>query len=132
MQGLCYRATVVIDSSPRWRTELERVRAALGPLDRPFVTVSFAISADLCLSSTRGRPSRVSSDAALRVTHELRAAHGAILVGVGTVLADDPLLTARLAAGPSPRRVVLDSRLRVPVTARLLSASPEPDRKSVV
>ena len=84
------------------------------------------MSEDLCLSSTRGKPSRVSSDATLQVTHELRASHGAILVGVGTVLSDDPVLTTRLAPGPSQRRVVLDSRLRVPVTARVLRSTPEP------
>jgi GTP cyclohydrolase II len=93
------------------------------PLDRPFVTVSFAVSEDLCLSSTRGAPSRVSCDEALRVTHELRTAHEALLVGVGTVLSDDPVLTTRLALGPSPLRVVLDSRLRTPASARVLRST---------
>ena len=116
----------VSDSNPRWRAELERVRAAVGPLARPFVTVSFAMSEDHCLSATKGSPSRVSGDATLQVTHELRTTHGALLVGVGTVISDDPVLTTRLAPGPSPRRVVLDSRLRVPVTARVLGSTAEP------
>jgi GTP cyclohydrolase II len=116
----------VSDSSPRWRAELERLRATAGPFDRPFVTVSFAVSEDLCLSSSRGKPSRVSSDATLQVTHELRAVHDALLVGVGTVLSDDPALTTRLAPGRSPLRVVLDSRLSVPLSARVLRSTSEP------
>jgi riboflavin-specific deaminase-like protein len=61
------------------------------------------------------------------MTHHLRATHDAILIGVGTLLADDPLLTARIPAepnAPSPRPVVLDSRLRTPLTARLLPRRP--------
>lgn len=92
-------------------------------LDRPFVTVAFAVSEDLCLSGTRGAPTRVSCDEAMQVTHELRTTHDALLVGVGTVLSDDPVLTSRLAVGPSPIRVVLDSRLRTPVEARVLRST---------
>lgn len=114
------------DSSPRWRAEFERLKAAVSLRERPFVTVSFAVSADLCLSNLRGAPSRVSSEASLQVTHALRASHEALVVGVGTVLTDDPILTTRMVQGPSPTRVVLDSRLRVPASARLLRSTPEP------
>lgn len=89
------------------------------------MTLSFAVSDDLCLSATRGERTRISGDAALQVTHQLRAAHDALLIGVGTVLTDDPLLTTRLGRGPSPRRVVLDSRLRTPVEAQLLGSTPQ-------
>jgi len=114
----------------RWLSEFERSKESFArrhyrdPLEaRPFVTASFAISRDGCLARTRGTSTRISGPESLRVTHELRARHDALLVGVGTVLADDPALTTRLVDGPSPLRVVLDSRLRVPVTARLLHST---------
>ena len=55
------------------------------------------------------------------MTHALRAAHSAILVGIGAVLADDPALTVRLVAGDSPQPVIVDTHLRTPPDARLLS-----------
>ena len=54
------------------------------------------------------------------MTHGLRASHEAILVGIGTVLADNPRLNVRLVAGPDPQPVVVDSRLRFPPYANLL------------
>jgi 3,4-dihydroxy 2-butanone 4-phosphate synthase/GTP cyclohydrolase II len=87
---------------------------------RPLVTLSYAQSLDGSLTEAPGRPLALSSPEATVFTHQLRAAHGAILVGIGTVLADNPRLTARRASGPHPRPVVLDSRLRFPLDADLL------------
>jgi GTP cyclohydrolase II len=101
-------------------------RHPAGVARRPFVTASFAISADGCLSQTRGSASRISGPESLRMTHQLRAMHDALLVGVGTVLTDDPQLNTRLVSGPSPLRVVLDTTLRVPISARLLCSTPQP------
>lgn len=103
----------------RWE---QAVRAAPARNERPFVTAAFALSQDGCLSRQQGTPTAISDAASLELTHALRAVHDVILVGVGTVLSDDPLLTTRLVPGASPLRVVLDSQLRTPVTARVLFA----------
>jgi GTP cyclohydrolase II len=89
---------------------------------RPFVTLAYAQSIDGSIAAEPGRPTALSGPESLRMTHALRAAHDAILVGIGTVLADDPQLTVRLVDGRSPRPVVVDSRLRLPAHARLLAA----------
>ncbi len=63
----------------------------------------------------------MSGAESMRISHELRAAHDAILVGIGTVLADNPRLTARLVPGNDPRPIVVDSHLRIPLDAGLLA-----------
>jgi riboflavin-specific deaminase-like protein len=92
---------------------------------RPLVTLSYAQTIDGSITLVRGRPTALSGPEATRITHELRAAHDAILVGIGTVLSDDPLLTVRHASGPSPQPVVLDGSLRFPPGARLLRDNPK-------
>ncbi len=87
---------------------------------RPLVTLSYAQSLDGCIALERGHPTAISGPESLRMTHQLRAAQDAVLVGVGTVLADNPRLTVRLAAGADPRPVVLDPGLRIPLDAALL------------
>lgn len=88
--------------------------------DRPFVTLSYAQSLDGSLAARSGARLQLSGPEATALTHRLRAAHDAVLVGIGTVLADDPQLTVRHAPGASPRPVVLDSHLRTPLGAHLL------------
>ncbi len=82
---------------------------------RPLVTLAYAQSLDGSIAAWRGSPLALSGPEALVMTHQLRAAHDAILVGIGTVLADRPRLNVRLAEGTDPRPVVLDSRLRFPM-----------------
>jgi GTP cyclohydrolase II len=93
---------------------------------RPFVTLSYAQSLDGCIAARPGQPLALSGPRSLTLTHKLRAAHDAILVGVGTVLADDPRLNVRLVSGPDPQPVVVDSQLRFPLEAQLLQAPPLP------
>jgi 3,4-dihydroxy 2-butanone 4-phosphate synthase/GTP cyclohydrolase II len=99
--------------------ELHRAVDAGRTPGRPFVTVSYAQSIDGSIASRRRRPLPISGPAAMRMTHGLRALHDGILVGIETILADDPQLTVRLVAGPHPRPVVLDTHLRTPLNARL-------------
>lgn len=92
---------------------------------RPRVTVAYAQTLDGCVAAADGSSRWISGPQSLMRTHQLRAAHDAILVGIGTVLCDDPLLTVRLCAGTNPIRVVLDSQLRLPVTAQLVATAPQ-------
>lgn len=92
---------------------------------RPFVTLTYAQSLDGSISSPSGAPLTISGSDALTFTHRLRAVHDAILVGIGTVVADDPRLTVRRTDGDHPQPVVLDTDLRFPRNASLLS-SPGP------
>ena len=89
---------------------------------RPFVMLKAAISLDGCLAEAPGRRTMLTSAAADRHSHRVRAEMDAIAVGVGTVLVDDPLLTPRGVYRELPfTRVIFDRRLRTPPEARVLS-----------
>lgn len=94
--------------------------------ERPFVTLSYAQSLDGSIAARRGEPLILSGAESMMLTHRLRADHDAILVGIGTLLADDPQLTVRLVEGKNPQPIILDSQLRFPVSARLLQGSTPP------
>lgn len=93
---------------------------------RPWVTLAYAQSLDGSITLERGKPMNLSSREALVLTHRLRSQHDAILVGIGTVLADDPRLNVRLVDGKDPQPVVLDSRLRTPVDSQLVTGDGPP------
>lgn len=93
---------------------------------RPYVTLKWAQSADGKVAGSGGRPLAISNECSNRVVHALRQRCDAILVGINTVLCDDPLLTARGSpAGPKRtlRRIVLDSRARIPLDSRLVNSA---------
>lgn len=96
---------------------------AITELRRPFVTLTYAQSIDGSIAAHPGVPRALSGAESQRFTHQLRANHDAILVGIGTVLADDPQLNVRLVSGNNPRPIILDSLLRSPTTARCIDAT---------
>jgi diaminohydroxyphosphoribosylaminopyrimidine deaminase/5-amino-6-(5-phosphoribosylamino)uracil reductase len=102
---------------------------AMTVYERPYLTLKWAESADGNLAGADGKPVQITNARATRVVHELRARCDAVMVGIGTVMCDDPLLTARDV--PQPRkifRVVLDSQLRIPMQSKLVRTAREPDR----
>jgi diaminohydroxyphosphoribosylaminopyrimidine deaminase / 5-amino-6-(5-phosphoribosylamino)uracil reductase len=86
----------------------------------PFVTLKLAASLDGKIAAVTGDARWISSEDSRRVVHQLRNRMDAVVVGVGTVIADNPQLTCRIANGRNPWRVILDSRLRIPLSAQLL------------
>jgi len=87
---------------------------------RPAYTLKAAVTLDGKIATVKGSSKWITGEAAREDVHRMRTAHDAILVGVGTVLADDPRLDSRIPGGRDPIRIVLDGRLRTPPTARLL------------
>ncbi len=87
---------------------------------RPFVVLSYAQSVDGSIAGRNRERIRLSGPESMTLTHGIRALCDGILIGIGTLLSDDPRLTVTHACGPHPQPVVLDTRLRTPPTARLV------------
>jgi diaminohydroxyphosphoribosylaminopyrimidine deaminase/5-amino-6-(5-phosphoribosylamino)uracil reductase len=92
---------------------------------QPWVVLKWAQTIDGKLAYADPSPERrwITNEASRRDAHQLRRRVGAILVGINTVLADDPLLTPRPSKGRQPLRVILDDRLRIPPDCRLLQTA---------
>jgi 3,4-dihydroxy 2-butanone 4-phosphate synthase/GTP cyclohydrolase II len=115
----------IVESPPNEMLQMitDTIREGTSPdkaLSRPFVSLSFAQSLDGSISLHPSAPVKLSNTHSQSFTHSLRAIHESILIGIGTLIADDPQLTVRLVAGDDPRPIVVDSHLRFPIQARLL------------
>jgi diaminohydroxyphosphoribosylaminopyrimidine deaminase/5-amino-6-(5-phosphoribosylamino)uracil reductase len=95
-------------------------------LQRPYVTLKWAQTADHKIAGPGGKRLMISNPASLAAMHQLRSASDAILVGINTVLSDNPMLAARVVDAPRrPRRVVLDSNLRIGMASQLVKTARE-------
>jgi diaminohydroxyphosphoribosylaminopyrimidine deaminase/5-amino-6-(5-phosphoribosylamino)uracil reductase len=94
-------------------------------LKRPYITFKYACSADGFIAANAGIPIQLSSDLSAIRVHQMRAEHQGILVGVQTILTDDPSLTTRLVPGKNPLRIVLDPSGRIPSKAKVLTDGEE-------
>ncbi len=93
---------------------------------RPLVTLKLAASLDGRIATRTGSSRWVTGEAARRFVHRLRNEVDAVMVGAGTVIADDPALTCRMRGGRDPLRVVVDGRLRVPLRSQVLTNEAAP------
>lgn len=94
---------------------------------RPAITLKLASTLDGRIAAHTGRSRWITGEAARAAAHALRARHDAIMIGSGTAISDDPDLTCRLAGleDRSPVRIVVDRRLRLPLTSRLVATAAE-------
>lgn len=94
--------------------------------NRPFITLSYAQSLDGCISKDKNKSMVLSDEESMILTHQIRSIHDAILVGIGTVLTDDPQLTVRKVQGKNPQPIILDANLKFPPNAKLLKETNSP------
>lgn len=93
--------------------------------DMPYVALKYAMTLDGKIATRTGESKWITGDEARRHTHRLRHRYAAIMAGIGTVIADDPMLNARIEHASQPVRVICDSRLRIPETAKVVETAKE-------
>lgn len=125
---LCRGQTIPIsvDSKPNshqenWFSQWPHLaKEFLSRHQRPLVAVCYAQSVDGSIASWDREQLQLSSHQSMILTHRIRAACDAIVIGINTLRVDNPLLTVRLAEGTSPQPIILDTNLRIPLQARIL------------
>ncbi len=109
-----------IDSIEKLESCLAGAKAFRTRNNRPYIMVSYAQSVDGSIATRSRQPIGLSGPQSAVLTHQIRACSSAILIGIGTLLADDPRLNVRLVKGSNPQPIVLDTHLRTPRHANLL------------
>lgn len=91
----------------------------------PYVVLKFAMTLDGKIATRTGASKWITGEAARDHVHQLRGRYAGILAGIGTVLADDPMLNCRIDGAHQPLRIILDSHLRIPMGSRLVRSAKE-------
>ena len=91
----------------------------------PYVALKYAMTADGKIATASGKSKWISCQESRDFVHQLRAKYSCIMAGIGTVLADDPLLTCRIPGGRNPTRIICDSSLRLPLDSQLVQSAAE-------
>lgn len=91
----------------------------------PYVVLKFAMTLDGKIATRTGASKWITGEAARNHVHQLRGRYAGILAGIGTVLADDPMLNCRIDEAHQPLRIILDSQLRIPMGSRLVRSAKE-------
>lgn len=91
----------------------------------PYVVLKFAMTLDGKIATRTGASKWITGEAARNHVHQLRSRYTGILAGIGTVLADDPMLNCRIDGAHQPLRIILDSHLRIPMGSRLVRSAKE-------
>jgi len=89
----------------------------------PYVAIKYAMTADGRIATVTGASKWITGEESRHYVHRLRNRYASIMVGINTVLKDDPLLNCRLPGGVDPLRIVLDSRLRIPMESKLVQTA---------
>ena len=120
--GILRRAGVTVETGVLKEAcdDLNRVFFHYIRTGRPYVVMKYAMTLDGKIATRTGASRWITGEAARRRVHEDRHRYSAIMAGVGTVLADDPLLTCRMEGGRNPIRVICDTHLRTPLTSRIV------------
>lgn len=111
--GVCEKAALLLNE--KFFTWIKK--------QRPFISLKYAMTLDGKIAAHSGDSKWITGEKARTFAHRLRKQHDAILVGIGTVLEDDPELTTRMVKGKNPIRVILDSRLRISLMAACLNSA---------
>lgn len=91
----------------------------------PYVTLKYAMTLDGKIATRTGESQWITGEEARVKVHQDRRRHGAIMVGLGTVMADNPMLTARVGAGRQPLRIICDTQLRTPIESKIIQSARE-------
>lgn len=106
-------------------TELNQVFFHYIKTKTPFVVMKYAMTLDGKIATCTGESKWITGEAAREHVHISRHTYSAIMVGINTVIADDPLLTCRLPHGKNPKRIICDTNLRIPLSSKIVQTAKE-------